>query len=380
MPDVNLYRQVLQNSNFSRPFESSSQSDNFEDTYASFNHEQNCFLPSEFNTFLHEEQKNSDLRKGFSCLHLNCRSIKRNIDKFINFLGNIELDFCAIGVTETWLTTDDLPLNIDGYKFIGNSRHGRRGGGVGAYIRNDFNFVHRSDLDVFSESLECIFIEINLSFKNIIFSVIYRPPNSPFTEFLESLTTVLNKISKENKFLYFSGDFNLNLLNADSSPQVCDFLDAFITRSIYPLIHSPTRVTNDTATLIDNIFTNTISDLHSGIFLVDVSDHFPVYCIHSRYIDKPNTVSVKRKINDVNICTFIVELEKVEWNNDFTDPNRMYNTFLDKFLYLYDKCFPKTKVKHKRRIDKPWFNNDLRIMCNKKYLLYKKFIKKSFRL
>ena len=49
-----------------------------------------------------------------------------------------------------------------------------------------------------------------------------------------------------------------------------------------PLITRPSRLTATSATLIDNICTNDIGDInHSvqGVFITDISDHFPVFHI-----------------------------------------------------------------------------------------------------
>ena len=49
--------------------------------------------------------------------------------------------------------------------------------------------------------------------------------------------------------------------------------------SLCPLILRPTRVTNKSETLIDNIFTNDFIDKTSGILISDTSDHFPNFTI-----------------------------------------------------------------------------------------------------
>ena len=65
----------------------------------------------------------------------------------------------------------------------------------------------------------------------------------------------------------------------------------FITHNIYshglqPLITRPTRITRDTKTLIDNIFTTYLnSHKQSGIIINYISDHLPIYVV-TQYIHK----------------------------------------------------------------------------------------------
>ncbi len=46
----------------------------------------------------------------------------------------------------------------------------------------------------------------------------------------------------------------------------------------FPLIHKPTRVKENSATLIDNILTNYLSEgIKSGVLCSDLYDHFPIF-------------------------------------------------------------------------------------------------------
>ena len=50
--------------------------------------------------------------------------------------------------------------------------------------------------------------------------------------------------------------------------------------SFYPLILRPTRITSTSATLIDNIFVNSLEDnFTSGLLLTNISDHLPIFQI-----------------------------------------------------------------------------------------------------
>jgi hypothetical protein len=70
-----------------------------------------------------------------SFLHINCRSLLGNFDKFRVLTTNLSNSFSVIGLSETWLNdnTHDL-VNLPGYDFISNHRQNKVGGGVGLYI------------------------------------------------------------------------------------------------------------------------------------------------------------------------------------------------------------------------------------------------------
>ena len=73
------------------------------------------------------------------------------------------------------------------------------------------------------------------------------------------------------------GDFNLNFLNISEHIPTSDFVELMFSYSFSPLINKPTRLTEISATLIDNIFCNSIdkSKCFNGIIYTDVSDHSP---------------------------------------------------------------------------------------------------------
>ena len=75
------------------------------------------------------------------------------------------------------------------------------------------------------------------------------------------------------------GDFNLNLLHIDTNSSVLYFIDNIYSTLLFPTIHKPTRITKTTATLIDNIFVNTISVKPFGLIMKDLSDHFPIFTV-----------------------------------------------------------------------------------------------------
>ena len=71
------------------------------------------------------------------------------------------------------------------------------------------------------------------------------------------------------------GDFNVDLLKYETDRQSSDFFDILSSFNFRPLILQPTRVTATSATLIDNIFFNSIgNDSLGGNLTISISDHF----------------------------------------------------------------------------------------------------------
>ena len=71
-----------------------------------------------------------------------------------------------------------------------------------------------------NDSLETLFIEIDKevmnSQNNIIIGVLYRPPGTDISIFSEELNTICTRIKPERNICHMIGDYNINLLNAES--------------------------------------------------------------------------------------------------------------------------------------------------------------------
>ena len=219
----------------------------------------------------------------FSFLHFNVRSLTNKLDDLQQYLGELVHKFSVIGISETWLNIDnESQIQLPGYSFVNNNRNTKTGGGVGMFISSVINFHVRNDLNLQRDGvLESIFFQTSLR-KNekIILGTIYRPPNSNFNEFEADLKTILHKVDRENKTCILMGDFNIDL-----SPH------------FYPLINRPTRITANSATLIDNIFINNIHlDCVRGILISDLSDHLPVFQIFpSISTPEPKKMVIKKR-------------------------------------------------------------------------------------
>ena len=75
------------------------------------------------------------------------------------------------------------------------------------------------------------------------------------------------------------GDFNINLLHYDTDIDVQTFIDTLSSQTFYPTVSKPTRITDYSATLIDNIITNDFKNHTAGVLITDISDHLPVFVV-----------------------------------------------------------------------------------------------------
>ena len=257
-------------------------------TINEFNHKFNPLTPTCSRTDLRELNP----IKNFSLFHWNARSLSKNFESLKLLLSSLnEFPFSVIGISETWLRSNSPNLfNLNNYKLFRSDRNKGRGGGVALYIFNEHRVRVRSDIHI--EGCEDLFVEIvTEKCKNKIIGIIYRPPcNIPDT-FLEKLDECLSIITRENKEVYLMGDFNIDMNKSDNLSLKLE--NTLMSYAFNHHISNPTRITNTSKTLLDNIFSNNqdLNNVTNGIIYYDMSDHLPIFVISET---PATTQSVKR--------------------------------------------------------------------------------------
>ena len=250
--------------------------------------------------------------------------------------------------------------------------------GVAIYSKTDINTVDRNDLNIVDKSFEAVWIEIkNEKRKNIVCGCLYRHPNSDIEDFTDYLTKILAKINKENKECYISGDFNIDLLKYDTNSKYSDFLNTMTSSGFLPHILQPTRITEYSSTVIDNIYGNNFEHIsQSGNILIKFADHFTQFLSINKEVTKikQNTV-YKRDFREFNEESFIDDICIQNWtakNPAGTNPK------IDDFLWRLEGCIdrhaPLKKMNKKQlnKISKPWINKFILKMISHRDRLFKK--------
>ena len=222
---------------------------------------------------------------------------------------------------------------------------------------------------------------------------LYRPPCNNVNEFIDNLDSTLECPCFANKHFYLMGDFNIDLdkskgqtassIDNNTNIQNKDkLLNTFSAFAIHPCINKPTRITTTSSTLIDNIFTNTLSKRHdSGILYCDVSDHLPIFTISSRQVlktkIKPKDITYRKETVE-NIRILIEDLAREEWHDLYreTDVNIVYEKFINKLTFYYEKNIPTVKQKQrKQQIRNPWITVGIFHSIQTRNDLYKSYLK-----
>ena len=153
-----------------------------------------------------------------------------------------------------------------------------------------------------SKQLESVFIEVLIPNKqNQLIGTVYKHPSMNVSKFShEYLTDILTKIKNGNKITTLRGDFNVNLINYYKKRGTYEFLEQLLNHNFAPQIMLPTRISEKTATLIDNIFVNGLAQKHnSGNITTSISDHLSqLIIIENGKGDKPANKTAKTTYRD----------------------------------------------------------------------------------
>ena len=250
-------------------------------------------------------------------------------------------------------------------------RADKTGGGVSVFIRNCYTSTHMAKFSVCYAYYDISVVKVSLSnnCKGIIIGV-YRPPDkSKIPEFTIKLNEILSS-TPQSAHVFIVGDLNINLLD----PIAIE--NDFINNSLIPLINKPTRNANNNPSILDYIWTNQLYDTFNGIFLLDITDHYPIFTI--AIINCPQKrIRVKFRDNSgQNLAKLKFEVEhylnnRVQINQDVSTNT---SNFCNNLFVIYSQC---CQIKEKEisftRLRKPWISDDIMVSMNRKHELFRQY-------
>ena len=195
--------------------------------------------------------------------HVNARSLKNKIDLF----EAESYQFDIITVSETWLSHSVCNTSIylkNFHALIRLDQEFNNNGGVAIYVRDDLYCKARPDLHV--KSLEAIWVETKINQESLLVGCFYRNPQAN-VDYWKLIEESIGKVDRTFIKFIVLGDFNDDAL-PQPSQHLRDILNSY---QLKQLITSPTRITDNTATCLDLVITQSPDMIKS-------TDVLPPFC------------------------------------------------------------------------------------------------------
>ena len=183
----------------------------------------------------------------------------------------------------------------------------------------------------------------------------------------------------KNKEIILAGDSNIDLLKHDSYLPAQNLIDY-----LSPVISRPTHISDRYTTLIDHIYTNSLSNFRSsGVITDPLADHLGIYIKigykANKQTKKTTSYYSHTDYSNDNIEHFHRLLINTDWSplTDTENPNDKFNAFHTIFSTHYEKSFPKSnkKCNDRKAEGKPWIMPWLQEACKRKNACYHKYMK-----
>ena len=320
-------------------------------------------------------------------MQLNIRGLYSKISLLINLLSS-----CANGrqpdvvlLSETWLTPASPPVDIPGYDLVHCCRSNKRGGGVGILVSKNLRYTMCNTITSCMAENECITIELELRSRDkCIISSMYRPPNVNIQSFqccYNSLVCEMNKLRP--RAIIIGLDHNLDFLKSEDHGGTSQFIHHNLDFNLIPTITRPTRITRNSATLIDNIMVSQslCGRYTSGILVDDISDHMPTICVIKslKGAGKDPVQITSRDTRPRNMAALKSHLQSYDWKTLLStlDVNSAMTILHDTIQFEIDSCILEVTrtLKRKQLRREPWITASLKRSIDKSKRLYYKTLK-----
>ncbi len=282
-----------------------------------------------------------DLSKNISFVHYNVQSIAQKLDVLYAEL----CDFDIMAFSETWLNPSVTQPDL---------------------LFHSFQPPERT---------ECIWIELVLSTKHILFGLFYRPPNTDSMQHSRIVDSIHLAVDTGITNIVITGDFNINMANAALSRKINSLCQLF---SFTQLITEHTHFTENSSSLIDIILSSNQNLIASSGVLEpflqqNIRYHCPVYGLLN--LKKTKHTSFKRNIWLFDKGNYPLLRDKViefDWNAlKHNDLDIYSNNISSTILKISRACIPNRDVTI-RQDEPPWITAAIRKSIRQRKRLYRK--------
>lgn len=299
--------------------------------------------------------------------------MRTNFDEFSLKIQNVNKLPQVIILTEIWINDDEASIyNLPGYVMHSKCNQSQRSGGVLVFVDNNLFCVRVEKTEI--KTADIVHLKITLP-DNIIIEIlgIYRLHEYSPIIFTDELNIYLNLI--KNKNLIVCGDININLLNQLNC--VDNYLTTMANHGLECKINEPTRIKNNSKSLIDHVFIrfNVNLKIETNAWVIDsqITDH------HMTALSIEYNATFRGLVSNCNDLRLDFKLlDKALSNADWSQLYIMssVSSAFSHFFSIFKSCINKSYISKNRNKKypkklKPWMSDALLKKVNEKNSLYK---------
>lgn len=319
----------------------------------------------QFNNFLSPSHNS----KKYNIFHVNIRSLRANFDNLVALISNYIKHIHLIILTEIWIFENETCFyGFEGFDSFFYCRSGNRSGGVAVFSNSCLNITN---LEISFTSAEALLLHCKSL--NLTFFTIYRNLDYTIDVFNHEFKDILKLLKQPN--ICIIRDLNINLF--ETSCYITEYLNILSQFGFQSYINKPTRSYNSSSTCIDHIFVRSNSfQIKSGIFITDISDHYPILCQFENCETQPPTNKSLSTLS-LNYSKFYEYLATYKFKyNENSTLDQQYRKFAFDINNIKNNFkFPKS---FRKKCKNPWVTPEILSLIKRKEKLYKKFKKYPF--
>ena len=259
-------------------------------------------------------------------------------------------------LSETFLT-ESIPndfLSISNYSLYCRDRKNKAGGGLAVYVHDS---VAATEIDTLqSPKIEGIWLRLQIWNQVKVIGFLYRPPSSD-SQWTEEYTHTLEKALTMYADPIIMGDFNIDLIQDNYKSRKWKHL--MNTFGLTQIVNEPTRITENSATLIDHVYiadSNLVQEICITVPKITISDHYPIVITmksDKKTEKKGHQYTQYRNFKKFNEDSFRRDLATANWNliNDAEDPNVAVTEFNKIILNTLNRHAPMKTKRVKKQLN-----------------------------
>jgi len=270
------------------------------------------------NVFSVQNSKKPKQKKGLCIAHLNIATLPGHYDEFKFLMHGNSYDIMGLSETRLDYYIPDKNVSIPNYTLYRNDRK-RDGGGVAVFVKQTPSYTHILRNDLMPNELEIIVLEIKPSNSKSFFVIMwYRPPDTKM-ELFDHIEKVMQNVELEGKDIIMIGAMNCDVI----APNPCCYTKRLSNIEtgyhLHQVITEPTRITENTSTLIDHIYVPDVNKVvDSGVIHIGISDHSLVFVntsigTHTKVNKTGHKYQYNRNNKHFNVTDFVTDLNNVNW-------------------------------------------------------------------